>query len=322
MAGYFCQVIEKEGLVFKSTGSWYTVLNEQGDFVDCRLKGKIRLKGIKSTNPVAVGDVVYYEDTNHSIIRIKDRKNYLIRRSNNLSKYSHIIAANIDVAMLIVSFKNPRTSLGFIDRFLLTCEAYGVDVLLVMNKCDQLTDEELDVAAQMLAIYDEIGYQSLMISALEQNHWPELLQLLQGKTTLLSGHSGVGKSTIINKLIPGLELKTGDISEVNYKGKHTTTFAEMFRLNSESFIIDTPGIKDFGLVNMDKHEVSHYFREMAPLLQDCKFSNCLHENEPGCAIRAAVEQGEIDGNRYHNYLNIISGDEEVNNPDYLWRKTL
>ncbi|MBI1185151.1 ribosome small subunit-dependent GTPase A [bacterium] len=314
--------MEKEGLVFKSTGSWYTVLNEQGDFVDCRLKGKIRLKGIKSTNPVAVGDVVYYEDTNHSIIRIKDRKNYLIRRSNNLSKYSHIIAANIDVAMLIVSFKNPRTSLGFIDRFLLTCEAYGVDVLLVMNKCDQLTDEELDVAAQMLAIYDEIGYQSLMISALEQNHWPELLQLLQGKTTLLSGHSGVGKSTIINKLIPGLELKTGDISEVNYKGKHTTTFAEMFRLNSESFIIDTPGIKDFGLVNMDKHEVSHYFREMAPLLQDCKFSNCLHENEPGCAIRAAVEQGEIDGNRYHNYLNIISGDEEVNNPDYLWRKTL
>ncbi len=313
---------DKEGLVFKSTGSWYQVLNSNGEFIDCRLKGKIRLKGIKSTNPVAVGDVVFYETENNTITGIKERKNYLIRRSNNLSKYSHIIAANLDLACLIVSFKNPRTSQGFIDRFLLTCEAYGVEAMIVMNKCDTYSDEEIDEVALLLALYEEIGYKTLMISAKEDNHWPELLVVLENKTTLISGHSGVGKSTIINKLIPGLALKTGDVSEVNYKGKHTTTFAEMFRVNKTTKIIDTPGIKDFGLVNMEKHEVSHYFREMAPLLQHCKFSNCLHINEPGCAVIQAVDEGEIDGFRYQNYLNIIYGDEEINNPDYLWRKTI
>lgn len=312
----------KEGVVFKSTGSWYQVLNDEGNFIDCRLKGKIRLKGIKSTNPVAVGDIVTYETENNTITGIKERKNYLIRRSNNLSKYSHIISANLDLACLIASFKNPRTSQGFIDRFLLTCEAYDVEAMIIMNKCDTLTEEEIDEVALLLALYEDIGYKTLMISAKDEDHWPELLAELNAKTTLMSGHSGVGKSTIINKLIPGLELKTGVVSEVNYKGKHTTTFAEMFRMDDETFIIDTPGIKDFGLVNMEKHEVSHYFREMAPLLQECKFSNCLHVNEPGCAVIEAVESGEIDGYRYQNYLNIIHGDEEVNNPDYLWRKTL
>lgn len=315
-------MIKKEGLVFKSTGSHYQIMDDENNFHECVLKGKIRLKGIKSTNPVAVGDRVLFDAESKTIISVNERSNYIIRRSNNLSKYSHIIAANIDLALLIASVKSPRTSRGFIDRFLLTCEAYDIEAVIVMNKCDQLNDDELDEVAHILAVYEEIGYKTAMISAKDQVNIEEIENLIKGRTSLFSGHSGVGKSTIINLLMPDLDLKTGDISEVNYKGKHTTTFAEMFRRDENSFIIDTPGIKDFGLVNMEKSEVSHYFREMAPLLADCKFGNCLHLNEPGCAVIQALEEGEMDGSRYNSYLTILEGDEEINNPDYLWRKTL
>lgn len=311
----------KEGIVFKSTGSWYLVKAGE-DFVELRLKGKIRLKGIKSTNPIAVGDVVSFDPVSETIVSVKDRENYLIRRSNNLSKYSHIIAANMDLVLLITSFKNPRTSRGFIDRFVMTTEAYGLETVIVVNKTDQLTKNEAEELDEMMGPYDKIGYPVLKISAHEERNWNDFENLLANKTTLFSGHSGVGKSTIINKLKPDLGLKVGNISEVNYKGKHTTTFAEMFEVNDSTRIIDTPGIKDFGLVNMEKEEVSHYFREMAPLLADCKFGNCLHIQEPGCAVRKAVEDGEVDPYRYQNYINILEGDEEINNPDYLWRKTI
>lgn len=297
-------------------------MDNDGAFHNCVLKGKIRLKGIKSTNPIAVGDRVQFDQDTGTIISIDERKNYLIRRSNNLSKYSHIIAANLDKALLIASVKSPRTSQGFIDRFLLTCEAYGIEAVIVMNKCDQLSEEELDEVAGLLAIYEEIGYTTLMTSAEEQINIDEVEALIKGQKVLFSGHSGVGKSTIINLLMPDLDLKTGEISEINYKGKHTTTFAEMFLKDEDTFIIDTPGIKDFGLVNMEKEEVSHYFREMAELLADCKFSNCMHTHEPGCAVLAALEEGLIDPGRYHSYRGILEGDEEINNPDYLWRKTL
>ena len=311
----------KEGVVFKSTGSWYLVKADTG-FIELRLKGKIRLKGIKSTNPVAVGDIVTFDPVSETIVSVVERKNYLIRRSNNLSKYSHVIAANIDLVLLITSFKNPRTSRGFIDRFVMTCEAYELEVVIVVNKTDQLSEDDLEEMDDMMRTYEHIDYPVLKISALEEENWTAFEELIAGKTTLFSGHSGVGKSTIINKLIPDLGLKTGDISEVNYKGKHTTTFAEMFELEENTRIIDTPGIKDFGLVNMEREEISHYFREMAPLLEDCKFSNCLHLKEPGCAVTKGVVEGKIDPYRYDNYVNILEGDEEVNNPDYLWRKTI
>ncbi|MCB0738657.1 MAG: ribosome small subunit-dependent GTPase A [Bacteroidetes bacterium] len=313
---------QEKGLVLKSTGSWYQVLAQNGELVELRLKGKIRLKGLKSTNPIAVGDYVLYDPETFTIADIEPRKNYLIRRSNNLSKYSHIIAANLDLAIVVASFKEPRTSQGFIDRFLLTCDAYDVPAIVLLNKIDLLEEEELLDAADFLGMYEEAGYPVHNISAKTYDEWEWFEELLKDKTVLISGHSGVGKSTIINKLIPEVEIKTGDISEVNYKGKHTTTFAEMHVYAPNSYIIDTPGIKDFGLVNMEKQEISHYFREMAPLIADCKFSNCLHVEEPGCAVREAAEQGGIDPNRYFSYLNIIEGDEELNTPDYVWRKTV
>lgn len=312
----------KKGLVLKSTGSWYLIESESGELIELRLKGKIRLKGLKSTNPIAVGDYVSYDTENNTIIGIEPRKNYLIRRSNNLSKYSHIIAANVDLAILVASFKEPRTSQGFIDRFLLTCEAYDLEAMVLLNKIDLLMEEELEMAAEFLEMYEEAGYKTLMISALKHDSWDEFQTILKEKVVLVSGHSGVGKSTLINQLVPDLELKTGDISEVHFKGKHTTTFAEMHSLGNGSYLIDTPGIKDFGLVNMEKEEVSHYFPEMAPLLAECKFGNCMHINEPGCGVIKAVEAGEFDPNRYFSYLNIIEGDEELNTPDYVWRKTV
>ena len=315
-------MLEKEGIVLKSTGSWYQVLDDQNNIVECRLKGKIRLKGIKSTNPVAVGDRVVYETENYTIKTIQDRKNYLVRRSNNLSKYSHVIAANIDLALRIISFKNPRTSRGFIDRFLLTCEAYSIPAVLVLNKKDELSSEEHLQVDELLSIYKNIGYQGIKISALSPNFIEEFTPIIQDKTCLVAGHSGVGKSTLINQLIPDLNLKIGDVSEINFKGKHTTTFAEMHLVSPNTYLIDSPGIKDFGLVHMEKEEESHYFREMQPFLAACKFSNCMHINEPKCAVLDALISDEIDPVRYQNYVSIIEGDDEINNPDYLWRKTL
>ncbi|MBI3142765.1 MAG: ribosome small subunit-dependent GTPase A [Bacteroidetes bacterium] len=310
------------GLVIKSTGSWYSVRLPDGSLRECRLKGRIRLDGIKSTNPVVVGDTVHIQLDNNTISGIAPRRNFLVRRSNNLSKYAHVIAANIDLAMLIVSEKNPRTSLGFIDRFLLTCQAYGIQACLVLNKLDQLDQAEMAIANERLSIYERLDYPTLRVSALTGTHLAELKGILNGKVSLISGHSGVGKSSLINRLIPQAALRVGEVSKVNYKGKHTTTFAEMLCLSDDSYLIDTPGIKDFGLVHMDRHEVSHYFKEMAPLLAQCKFGNCLHLEEPGCGVLHALDNGLIDPRRYKSYVGIVMGDEEINNPDYLWRKTL
>lgn len=311
-----------EALVLKSTGSWYQCQNQEGQTIDLRLKGKVRLKGLKSTNPIAVGDRIQFDAENQTIKKVLERKNYIIRRSNNLSKYSHIIAANIDQAYVICSFKEPRTSQGFIDRFLLTCEAYDIPAQLVMNKMDLLNDEELDMVAEFLAMYEEIGYPVHMVSVKDMVGIDEFSQSIKQQVSLFSGHSGVGKSSLINALIPGVELKVGDVSTYHYKGRHTTTFAEMHTLPNDGFIIDTPGIKDFGLVNMEREEISHYFPEMAERIAQCKFSNCLHVDEPQCAVREAAENGEIDFNRYHSYLTILREDDELNTPDYIWRKTL
>ena len=310
------------GLVKRSTGSWYEVINSQNEIVACRLKGKIRLKGLKSTNPVAVGDKVEFDPDSKTIIDTVKRKNYIIRRSNNLSKYTHIIAANIDLAIVVCSFKTPRTSQGFVDRFLLTCEAYDIPALILLNKIDLLNDEEKEQADAFLEMYEQIGYQTLKMCAITKSNWSELEAIVKDKTSLFSGHSGVGKSTIIKELIPDVDIAIGKVSEANFKGKHTTTFAEMHLLPIGGYLIDTPGIKDFGLVNMEREELSHYFPELADKIAECKFSNCLHVNEPGCAVIAAVEQGEIDFNRYFSYISILEGDAEVNTPDYIWRKTL
>lgn len=310
------------GLVKRSTGSWYEVINSQNEIVACRLKGKIRLKGLKSTNPVAVGDKVEFDPDSKTIIDSVKRKNYIIRRSNNLSKYTHIIAANIDLAIVVCSFKTPRTSQGFVDRFLLTCEAYDIPALILLNKIDLLNDEEKEQADAFLEMYEQIGYQTLKMCAITKSNWSELETIVKDKTSLFSGHSGVGKSTIIKELIPDVDIAIGKVSEANFKGKHTTTFAEMHLLPIGGYLIDTPGIKDFGLVNMEREELSHYFPELADKIAECKFSNCLHVNEPGCAVIAAVEQGEIDFNRYFSYISILEGDAEVNTPEYIWRKTL
>ncbi len=301
------------GLVIKSTGSWYQVRAEDGETYDCRIKGKFRIKGIQTTNPIAVGDQVNFElepnSGNGVIDKLHDRKNYIIRKSINLSKQAQIIAANMDQAFLVVTLASPRTSLGFIDRFLATAEAYGIPAVLIFNKLDLFNDAGLEFLEDYKAIYENIGYPCYTVSALEGTNIHIIEDLLKDKTTLFSGHSGVGKSSLINALMPELDIKTGEVSEASDKGQHTTTFAEMHELPFGGYLIDTPGIRELGIFDIRPEELGHYFVEMRALLNQCKFHNCRHVNEPGCAVIKAVEAGEIELSRYESYLSIYHGNE-------------
>ncbi len=299
-----------KGVVIKSTGSWYTVRTAQKGFIQCRIKGKFRLDDIKHTNPIAVGDIVEYEiepENETGIInKIEDRKNYIIRKSSNLSKQTHIIASNIDQALLVASLVQPQTSLGFIDRFILTAEAYHIPTILVFNKDDLYHHELREMLEDTMSIYSNMGYTCFSTSVPEATNTLKLKELLANKTTLISGHSGVGKSSLLNHISSGLNLKTGNISDSSQKGKHTTTFAEMFELSFGGYIIDTPGIKEFGLVDFNEAEISHYFLDMKPYINQCRFNNCKHLNEPHCAVKQAVEEGRIREERYHSYVNILT----------------
>lgn len=303
-----------KGIVVKSTGSWYNVKLDNGDVVEARIQGKFRIKGIRSTNPVAVGDLVTIKQDEGSnvITEIADRKNYIVRKSINLSKHSHIIAANVDQAILIVTISQPKTTTGFIDRFLISAEAYHIPTILVFNKIDLYNKEELEELNNLMAIYTKIGYQCLAVSALNQENLEPFKLILKDKTSVISGHSGVGKSTLLNTIEPTLNLKTSAISEMHAQGKHTTTFAEMFELSFGGNIIDTPGVKAFGLIDFEKTDLSHYFLDMLKVLDNCQFSNCQHINEPKCAVKDAVANGGIIEFRYNNYLSMYNDDEEEN----------
>ncbi|MBV1923206.1 MAG: ribosome small subunit-dependent GTPase A [Flavobacteriaceae bacterium] len=305
-----------KGLVYKSTGSWYTVKTETNEFYNCRLKGKFRIKGIKSTNPVAVGDHVDFDvetigdDTIGIITNIEERENYIIRKSVNLSKQTHIIASNIDIAFLLVTLNNPPTFTAFIDRFLVSAEAYRIKAVILFNKIDTYSEEELDEIKYLASIYRNIGYECVGISAKTEKNVDKVKSMMKGKVSVFSGHSGVGKSTLVNAIEPQLNLKTKEISEQHLQGQHTTTFAEMFDLSFGAQIIDTPGIKGFGMVEIEKEELSGYFPEFFELKEHCKFNNCLHIEEPKCAVKDALEEGSIPWSRYKSYLQILEGEEE------------
>lgn len=300
-----------QGLVIKSTGSWYQVIASDGNSYDCRIVGRFRMQNIQTTNPIAVGDQVDIEvepDQNTAIIKnLHTRRNYIIRKSINLSKQGQIIAANLDQAFLVVTLAEPATSFGFIDRFLLTAEAYGIPASLLFNKIDLFSEDGLEVLQEYKSIYQRIGYPCYEISALEKTGMSVIEDKLKDKITLISGHSGVGKSTLINALIPDAGLETGVISEWSKRGKHTTTFAEMIPLQFGGYLIDTPGINEFGVIDIDKGEIGHYFPEFRERLNQCRFHNCRHINEPGCAIIQAVEEEEITLSRYESYLSIYEG---------------
>lgn len=300
-----------QGIVIKSTGSNYQVRID-GKIYNCKLQGKIRLDDRKTTNPTAVGDVVdiVIENENEaSIVKIHPRRNYIIRKSINLSKQAHILASNLDQAVLIATLVAPRTSLGFIDRFLITAEAYSIPAKIIFNKSDVLDEELLKLQNEIINIYSKIGYECFVVSSYNKNEVEKLKEIFKNKTTLITGHSGVGKSTFINALEPTLDIKTGEISSAHLKGMHTTTFAELHPLSFGGDIIDTPGIKELGLVEMKKEEVGHYFPEIRERMNNCKFNNCLHVNEPKCAVREAFENGEIAPERYQSYLRILDGEE-------------
>lgn len=303
-----------KGLVIKNTGSWYVVKSADGTMIDCKVKGNFRLKGLRTTNPVAVGDNVEIQpnsDGTAFITKIEPRKNYIIRRASNLSKESHIIASNLDQAFLVISIKSPETSTIFVDRFLATAEAYDVPVIIVVNKIDILDKEELEYANAFKFLYETVGYKVILMSAIEDEAGiSSILELASGKVSLFSGNSGVGKSTIINKLLPGINLKVGEISETHHTGMHTTTFSEMFELPRGGYIIDTPGVKGFGTIDFDASQVAHYFPEIFKKSAECKYYNCTHTHEPGCAVRAAVENSEISESRYASYLNILEDNNE------------
>ncbi len=304
------------GIVYKSTGSYYTVKTEENQVYECRIKGKFRIKGIKSTNPIAVGDRVDFELDNTTdeeigqIHHIYDRKNYIVRKSVNLSKQTHIIASNIDVVFLLITINNPPTTTSFIDRFLVTAEAYGIEAVLIFNKIDTYDEAMQDEQLFLHYIYSQIGYKCLRVSAQEGKGIDQLKEMMIGKVSMFSGHSGVGKSTLVNALEPSLQLKTKTISEQSKQGQHTTTFAEMYDLSFDAKIIDTPGIKGFGIVDMEKEEISGFFPEFFKLKDQCKFNNCLHKEEPHCAIKKALEEDKIAWSRYNSYLKILEGDDE------------
>ena len=303
----------EKGLVIRNTGSWYVVKTEDGRQIECKIKGNFRLKGIRSTNPIAVGDRVQIAVNSEGtafITEIEDRKNYIIRRASNLSKQSHIIAANLDLCMLVVTVNYPETSTIFIDRFLASAEAYRVPVALVFNKTDLYSEDELRYLDGLINLYTHIGYPCFRISALNEEGIQEIKDELKGKITLFSGHSGVGKSTLINAILPEAKLKTGEISTAHNKGMHTTTFSEMFPVEGDGYIIDTPGIKGFGTFDMKDEEVGHYFKEIFEFSANCKYGNCTHRHEPGCAVREAVANHYISESRYTSYLNILEDREE------------
>ena len=302
------------GTIIRNTGSWYTVKTDDGQLFECKVKGTFRLKGIRSTNPVAVGDVVSITpspDGQTALIEdIEDRRNYIIRKASNLSKQSHIIAANVDMAALVVTIAHPETSTTFIDRFLASAEAYRVPVLLIFNKTDLYDEEELRQMHELVLLYQSIGYRCQTCSAEKGNGIDELQAELMGKTTLLSGNSGVGKSTLLNLLVPEAEAKTAEISAAHDAGMHTTTFSEMFFLPQGGSLIDTPGIKGFGTFDMEREEVSHYFREIFKTSADCRFGNCTHTHEPGCAVLQAVAEGRIAESRFMSYLSMLEDKDE------------
>ena len=304
----------RHGLVIRNTGSWYTVRADGGECWECKVKGNFRLKGIRSTNPVAIGDWVTLlpePDGTALITSIDDRRNYVIRKATNLSKQSHIIAANVDQCLLIVTIAEPETTTTFVDRFLASAEAYRIPVTLVINKSDLLyTEERRLLLQQWLDIYQHIGYDCITTSALTGDGMAQLRQTLDNKVTLLSGHSGVGKSSLINRLFPDLHLKTAEISDAYHMGKHTTTFSEMFPVGDNSYIIDTPGIKGFGTFDFERSEVGHYFKDIFRVSADCRFGNCTHTHEPGCAVVRAVEEGVIATSRYESYLNMLDDKDE------------
>lgn len=300
----------QEGIIRRSTGSWYEVKTPAGETIPCRLKGKFKIKGLKVTNPIAVGDIVEFELENSEektgiIHSIKPRKNYIIRQSVHKTAHGHLIATNLDQAILIATVKYPKTSLGFIDRFLVTAESFRIPAVILFNKIDLLKTEEEEELEVLMDLYESMNYKCLPISALHNINIEKVHELIEGKISLVSGHSGVGKSQLINTLIPDLDLATSEISNFANKGVHTTTFAEMFDVNETTQIIDTPGIKELGLVEMENTEISHYFPEMRALLGECKFNNCIHINEPKCAIKDAVMEGQIAESRYLSYMSML-----------------
>ena len=310
----------KKGLVVKSTGSWYTVKDDEGNRYECKIKGNLRIKDLKTTNPVAVGDRVDFEYLEKDskdpkklvglIFNIDERKNYIIRRSQNLSKQAHIIAANIDQAFLVATINYPVTTTTFIDRFLASAEAYRIPVVILFNKTDRYNQEQADRLLQLIETYQSIGYVCIKISALLKTGMDELQELMKDKISVFNGHSGVGKSTIINAIQPNLNLKTREISDYHETGKHTTTYSELFELNFGGYIIDTPGIKAFGMLEMESWEISHYFPEIFRISENCQYNNCSHTHEPGCAVKEAVASGEIAETRFISYLGLLESDQK------------
>ena len=300
------------GLVMRSTGSWYDVRTVEGNIMQCRLKGKFKIMGLKVTNPIAVGDRVVYEieDENRNtgmISEILPRENYIIRKSVHKTAHGHLLATNIDQAVLIATLTFPRTSLGFIDRFLVAAESFRIPTILVFNKLDLLNEEQIAYQQELTQLYESLNYPCIFTSAVEGSGVNDFFEVLKGKVSLVAGHSGVGKSTLVNSIAPDLDLPTSNVSTFANKGVHTTTFAEMFEIAPETFIIDSPGIKELGLADMEKEEISHYFPEMLALINQCRFNNCLHLDEPNCVIKEAVMEGEIAQSRYFSYLSMMDG---------------
>lgn len=305
--------VAAHGMVVRNTGSWYEVRTDDGRLLECKVKGNFRLRGIRSTNPVAVGDGVTVRENGVDaafITEIDERRNYIVRKASNLSKQSHILAANIDLAVLVVTVARPETTTTFIDRFLASAEAYRVPVVLVFNKLDELTEEEREVVDYLMAVYREVGYDCYGISALKGDGVTPLLEQMKDKVNLLAGHSGVGKSTLLNLLVPDAKVRTAEISEVHGTGMHTTTFSELYDLPIGGSIIDIPGIKGFGTFDMEPEEVAHYFRDIFRISDDCRFNNCMHTHEPGCAVLRAIEEHRLAPSRYASYLSMLEDKEE------------